>query len=270
MPAGGALKPPVDARASLVSHKSAPDSRCNIIKQLSRSSTDSLAEQALEPTGGGESDWAPSISQATTPCPASDSELEVDSGAELENTPDDRMTRGQHKRASRWKMHSMDLGEKKAIKKDGGVSVLAIVHSEREKWMQEKQEMEERLSELKARHEVQAKPNIEKEKEDLKKQIADLRKTVAERSRFGAWVCEKHINESDDDDDSEGELNEKEKLRQQLEALESKLRTARAKLGTSTSKKLWKRPTDASAAFDDIAPFKAGDKSGGSNASSDD
>merc|ERR1719401_1966147 len=105
----------------------------------------------------------------------------------------------------------MDLGEKKAISGKQDHSVIAIVQSERERWMQEKGELEMRLSALKARQQVESKPKLDKEKEELKKQLSDLRKAVAERSRFGAWVCERHLHESDDEDDNNGEANEKEK-----------------------------------------------------------
>lgn len=169
----------------------------------------------------------------------------------------------QRRRSSNWRIHSMDLGEKKAIARkpsDSGVSVIAIVQSERERWLQEKEALELRLSELKARQENEAKPRLDEEKQELKKQLADLRKAVAERSRFGAWVCERHLHESDDEDD-DVEMGKKETLRKQLEGLEAKLRSVRAKHGLKQSwSKSRRRPSTFSNADDiePIAPFKAG------------
>lgn len=168
--------------------------------------------------------------------------------------------RHHRKRSSSWRMTSMDVGEKKAMtsRKDG-FSIIGIVSSERERWMMEKETLELRLTDLKARQEELHRPRVDQEKEDLKKRLAELRQSIAQRSRFGAWVCERHMRDQEIDEDgaSDGELSEKERLRVQLGELQAKLKDARVQAGgPSESPRYLRKDSCASAAS--VLHFKAG------------
>merc|ERR1712187_486530 len=99
---------------------------------------------------------------------------------------------------------------------------------ERERWAQEKLELEARLDELKQLQLSQL--GQDAEKEALKAQVQELRDTMKARSRFGAWVCERHMDASDDEDEDSSGLA-KEQLREQLSELQAEVRKARRKDG---------------------------------------
>lgn len=129
-----------------------------------------------------------------------------------------------------WRADALDMGDRLASSsaaKKGGASVDSIVDlvtAERERWEEEKQALETRLEELKQEQQAMMKDRKDPEKESLKAQLQDLRKMIKSRSRFGAWVCERHMQESDDEDDGNAD---KEALRAQLQTLRDELRSAR-------------------------------------------
>merc|ERR550525_1459251 len=133
-----------------------------------------------------------------------------------------------------WRIDALDVGDRlaaSAAAKKGSASVDSIVdlvQSERERWEEEKQALETRLEELKQERAQQLTTlrRQDPEKEDLKQQLQELRKIVKTRSRFGAWVCERHMQESDDEGDDDRNAD-KEVLRTQLAELEEQLRKAR-------------------------------------------
>eukprot|EP00913_Durusdinium_trenchii_P006754 g6350.t1 len=80
-------------------------------------------------------------------------------------------------------------------------SIVALVEAERERWDEEKQALEAKLEELKDHlRSMQAQLSPDAEKQALKAQYQELRKAMKARSRFGAWVCERHMIESDDEE----------------------------------------------------------------------
>eukprot|EP00439_Symbiodinium_sp_Y106_P000431 s6469_g1.t1 len=107
-----------------------------------------------------------------------------------------------------WRADALDVGEnlaaEAAAKKDGHMSVdsiVALVQEERERWEEERQALELRVEELKEKlRSMQAVHSPDAEKRALKIEQQELRKVIKARSRFGAWVCEKHLAESDDED----------------------------------------------------------------------
>lgn len=145
-----------------------------------------------------------------------------------------------------WRADALDVGEgmaSEALAKKGSASVesiVALVQAERERWDEEKQALEARLEELKAqRRAQQARHRPDAEKEALKRQHQELRKAMKERSRFGAWVCERHMRESDDDEELQKPANsEKEELRRQMGELFQKLRAARSSASGASSEEI--------------------------------
>eukprot|EP00931_Biecheleriopsis_adriatica_P090508 TRINITY_DN64487_c0_g1_i1.p1 TRINITY_DN64487_c0_g1~~TRINITY_DN64487_c0_g1_i1.p1 ORF type:complete len:461 (-),score=110.77 TRINITY_DN64487_c0_g1_i1:59-1441(-) len=138
-----------------------------------------------------------------------------------------------------WRKDALDVGEglaAEAAAKKGNTSVdsiVALVQTERERWDEEKQALEARLEELKEElRALQAKHQPDAEKEALKLRYQELRKAMKTRSRFGAWVCERHMKESDDEEETDAE---KEALRQRMSALSAQLRAARAAVGAAAS-----------------------------------
>jgi len=142
-----------------------------------------------------------------------------------------------------WRADALDFGENlaaEAAAKKGNTSVdsiVALVQTERERWEEEKQALEARVEELKEQlRAMQAKHQPDAEKEALKRLYQELRKAMKARSRFGAWVCERHMKESDDDEDTEKPgVSEKEDLRRKMSALGAQLREARAAIGMGAS-----------------------------------
>jgi len=137
---------------------------------------------------------------------------------------------GGSSRTLSWRADALDMGDRLASSsaaKKGGASVDSIVDlvtAERERWEEEKQALETRLEELKQEQQAMMTDRKDPEKESLKAQLQDLRKTIKSRSRFGAWMCERHMQESDDEDDGNAD---KEVLRAQLQALREEVRSAR-------------------------------------------
>lgn len=142
-----------------------------------------------------------------------------------------------------WRADSLDVGENlaaEAAAKKGTTSVdsiIALVQTQRERWDEEKQALEAQLEELKEQlRMLKDKRKPDAEKEALKVQYQELRKAMKARSRFGAWVCERHLQESDDEEDSQGPRNtDKEELRRCLAEMSSKLRAAREAVGAASS-----------------------------------
>lgn len=135
--------------------------------------------------------------------------------------------------STNWRVDALDLGDRLAATsaaKKGSASVESIVNlvaSERERWEAERQGLEARIEELKEQLITVSSPP-DTEHEALKKKLHSLRQAVKERSRFGAWVCERHMQESDDEDEAENPRNaDKEELRLQMQELERELRNAR-------------------------------------------
>merc|ERR1711948_248460 len=104
-----------------------------------------------------------------------------------------------------------------------GDHIVDLVQSERERWADEKRVLEEKVDELKKERQMRRR-GFDPEKEELKQEIVNLRATMKQRSRFGAWVCERHMQESDDEADSEDD--EKEELRGELAAIQHDLNQA--------------------------------------------
>jgi len=137
-----------------------------------------------------------------------------------------------------WRVDALDFGDKlasTAAAKKGSASVDSIVdlvETERERWADEKRILEEKVEELKKEQQMRRR-GFDPEKESLKQEVVNLRATMKLRSRFGAWVCEKHMQESDDEEDGE---DEKEELRDQLASLQHDLKIAqRRKLAAAAS-----------------------------------
>jgi len=137
---------------------------------------------------------------------------------------------------SGWHADALDFGDMwlaaAAAARRGSASVDSIVdlvQSERERWAIEKQELEERLQELKDHQQTlvaQQRENPEKEK--LKQKLSELRQAIKAKNRFGAWVCERHMQESDDEEENEPPKNTlREELRKKVAELERELRQAR-------------------------------------------
>merc|ERR1712203_175953 len=126
-----------------------------------------------------------------------------------------------------WRVDALDVGDRlaaNAAAKKGSASVDSIVdlvQSERERWADEKRALEEKVDELKKEQQMRRR-GFDPEKEALKAQVQELRATMKLRSRFGAWVCERHMQESDEEEDAE---DEKEELRETLTSLKSELKT---------------------------------------------
>lgn len=135
-----------------------------------------------------------------------------------------------------WRIDALDCGDRlaaSAAAKKGSASVdsiVELVESERERWAEEKVTLEARLEELKEQRQM-FRRSPDAEKAELKRQVQELRETMKQRSRFGAWVCERHMQESDDEETSPGNL-EKEELRATMATLEAELREARAQAAT--------------------------------------
>lgn len=142
-----------------------------------------------------------------------------------------------------WRADALDFGENlaaEAAAKKGNTSVdsiVALVQTERDRWEEEKQALEARVEDLKEQlRAMQAKHQPDAEKEALKRLYQELRKAMKARSRFGAWVCERHMKESDDDEDTEKPgVSEKEDLRRRMSILGVQLREARAAIGIGAS-----------------------------------
>merc|ERR1711972_1195124 len=100
-----------------------------------------------------------------------------------------------------------------------------------ERWADEKRALEEKVEELKKEQQMRRKGH-DPEKEQLKQQVVDLRATMKLRSRFGAWVCERHMQESDDEEEDEAH-HEKEDLRDELARLQADLKSAQRRAKSS-------------------------------------
>lgn len=137
-----------------------------------------------------------------------------------------------------WRADALDVGENlaaEAAAKKGHMSVdsiVALVQEERERWEEERQALELRVEELKEKlRSMQAVHSPDAEKRALKIEQQELRKVIKARSRFGAWVCEKHLAESDDEETD----GEKEELRRQMASRFAQLRAARAAAGAGSA-----------------------------------
>ncbi|CAK9110958.1 Uncharacterized protein SCF082_LOCUS51521 [Durusdinium trenchii] len=126
-----------------------------------------------------------------------------------------------------WRADALDVGENlaaEAAAKKGHTSIdsiVALVEAERERWDEEKQALEAKLEELKDHlRSMQAQLSPDAEKQALKAQYQELRKAMKARSRFGAWVCERHMIESDDEEPNA----EREELRNKISELSTRLR----------------------------------------------
>jgi len=142
-----------------------------------------------------------------------------------------------------WRVDALDLGDRlaaDAAAKKGSASIESIINlvqTERDRWATEKQGLEAKLEELKEKlRSFDSPPDTECE--SLKRRVAELRQTIKARSRFGAWVCDRHMQESDEEDEESEKRNaDKEALRIQLQQVEAQLRDARRKatLGVPSS-----------------------------------
>lgn len=137
-----------------------------------------------------------------------------------------------------WRADALDVGENlaaEAAAKKGHMSVdsiVALVQEERERWEEERQALELRVEELKEKlRSMQAVHSPDAEKRALKVEQQELRKVIKARSRFGAWVCERHMVESDDEETD----GEKEELRRQMASRFAQLRAARAAAGAGSA-----------------------------------
>ncbi|CAE7939019.1 unnamed protein product [Symbiodinium necroappetens] len=111
-------------------------------------------------------------------------------------------------------------------------SIVALVQAERERWDEEKEALEANMEELKEKlRSMQAARSPDAEKQALKREHQELRKVIKARSRFGAWVCERHMKESEDEETD----TEKEALRRKISDLFVRLRAARAAAGAASS-----------------------------------
>lgn len=134
-----------------------------------------------------------------------------------------------------WRADALDFGDMwlaaAAAAKKGSASVdsiVELVQSERERWAVEKQELEERLQELKDKKQtLVARQYDDPEKEQLKQKLTELRQDIKAKSRFGAWVCERHMQESDDEETEQPKSTLKEDLRKKVGELEQELLLAR-------------------------------------------
>mmetsp|Transcript_103317 Transcript_103317/g.333268 ORF Transcript_103317/g.333268 Transcript_103317/m.333268 type:complete len:367 (-) Transcript_103317:254-1354(-) len=130
-----------------------------------------------------------------------------------------------------WRIDALDCGDRlaaSAAATKGRASVDAIVElveAERQSWAEEKAALEARLEELKDQRQARRRGGPDAEKAELRRQVQELRETMKQRSRFGAWVCERHMQESDEEESPTG--LEKEELRETLAALEAELRKVR-------------------------------------------
>lgn len=70
-------------------------------------------------------------------------------------------------------------------------------------------------------------PAVDPEKEQLRCTIRELTLESKARSRFGAWVCKKHMEDSDDDAESSARQKELEALRLELGTLQRQVQAAR-------------------------------------------
>mmetsp|Transcript_37912 Transcript_37912/g.67639 ORF Transcript_37912/g.67639 Transcript_37912/m.67639 type:complete len:420 (+) Transcript_37912:46-1305(+) len=137
-----------------------------------------------------------------------------------------------------WRADALDVGEflaAEAAAKKGHTSVdsiVALVEAERERWEEERQVLEARVSELQEQvRSMQVAHSPDAEKQALKKEHQELRKVMKARSRFGAWVCARHMMESDDEETDA----EKEELRRKMSEMSVQLRRARAAVGAASS-----------------------------------
>lgn len=149
-----------------------------------------------------------------------------------------RSDKGSDTSSVAWRADALDVGQNlaaEAAAKKGTTSVesiVALVQVDRERWEEEKQALEARIEELKAQQRsLQATNQPDEEKEALKKEYQDLRKAMKARSRFGAWVCARHMMESEDEETDA----EKEELRRKMSELSAKLRAAKAAAGAASS-----------------------------------
>jgi len=172
--------------------------------------------------------------------PQSDSEEEEDLPQGRIRASSDASSVGRRSDTSsvNWRADALDVGENlaaEAAAKKGHTSIdsiVALVEAERERWDEEKQALEVKVEELKEQlRSMQALHSPDAEKQALKAQYQELRKAMKARSRFGAWVCERHMMESDDEEPNA----EKEELRHQISELSAKLRRAKAALGAASS-----------------------------------
>lgn len=129
-----------------------------------------------------------------------------------------------------WHLDALDFGDKlatTAAAKKGRTSVesiVALVQMERDRWQGEKAALQGKLEEMREQVKHTKRPP-DFEHEALKLQLATLRHAVKLRSRFGAWVCERHMQESDDE--SEDGVSCKENLRSEISELGAEIKKVR-------------------------------------------
>lgn len=155
-----------------------------------------------------------------------------------EEMPMARQRTGSDTSSVNWRADALDVGEYWAAEtaaKKGKTSIdsiVALVQAERERWDEEKEALEANMEELKEKlRSMQAARSPDAEKQALKREHQELRKVIKARSRFGAWVCERHMKESEDEETD----TEKEALRRKISDLFVRLRAARAAAGAASS-----------------------------------
>ncbi|CAE7453152.1 unnamed protein product [Symbiodinium natans] len=155
-----------------------------------------------------------------------------------EDMPMTRQRTGSDTSSVNWRADALDLGECLAAEtaaKKGKTSVdsiVALVQAERERWEEEKEALEASVEEFKEKlRSLQAARSPDAEKQALKREHQELRKAMKARSRFGAWVCERHMKESEDEETDA----EREELRRQMSELFVRLRAAKAVVGAASS-----------------------------------
>lgn len=132
-----------------------------------------------------------------------------------------------------WRIDALDCGDRlasSAAAKKGSAtvdSIVELVESERNLWAEEKLALEARLEELKEQAQQMRRRGPDAEKAELKRKVQELRETMKLRSRFGAWVCERHMQESDDEEETASNI-EREELRETMMMLRAELRKAKA------------------------------------------
>jgi len=155
-----------------------------------------------------------------------------------EDMPMTRQRTGSDASSVNWRANALDVGECLAAEtaaKKGTTSIdsiVALVQAERERWDEEKEALEASVEELKENlRSMQAARSPDAEKQALKREHQELRKAMKARSRFGAWVCERHMKESEDEETDA----EKEELRRKISETFVQLRAAKVAMGAASS-----------------------------------
>jgi len=104
----------------------------------------------------------------------------------------------------------------------GSEALLSTVQSARKNWFEEKTVLQDRITKMQATHSGESGTNSSSsDKQGLRSALASLREAIADRSRFGAWLCDVHAG--DEDEKIDPHAQEKEQLRDQLSKLEAEL-----------------------------------------------